>query len=105
MRLGSRAYRLHTGPGPLMDLTNPAARGASILVVDDNELNRDALACLLRLQQYEVESAADGQEALSLIHTRGFDLVVLDIEMPGVTGLEVLTQIRAGRNQTDLPVI
>jgi diguanylate cyclase (GGDEF)-like protein/PAS domain S-box-containing protein len=88
-----------------MDLTTRAATGASILVVDDNELNRDALACLLRLQQYEVESAGDGQEALSLIHTRGFDLIVLDIEMPGMTGLEVLTHIRTHRTQTDLPVI
>ena len=88
-----------------MDLTTPATSGASILVVDDNELNRDALACLLRLQQNEVESAGDGQEALSLIDTRGFDLVVLDIEMPGLSGLEVLTQIRSSRNQTDLPVI
>ena len=49
-----------------MDLTNRVARGASILVVDDNELNRDALSCLLRLHQYEVEAAADGQAALSL---------------------------------------
>jgi diguanylate cyclase (GGDEF)-like protein/PAS domain S-box-containing protein len=88
-----------------MDLTTRAENGASILVVDDNELNRDALACLLRLQQYDVESAGDGQEALSLIHTHGFDLVVLDIEMPGMSGLEVLTRIRAVRNQTDLPVI
>jgi diguanylate cyclase (GGDEF)-like protein/PAS domain S-box-containing protein len=96
---------LHWASGPLMDLTHRATSGASILVVDDNELNRDALACLLRLQQYEVESAADGPEALSLIHKRGFDLVVLDIEMPGLTGLEVLSQIRTLYNQTDLPVI
>ena len=88
-----------------MDLTTRVDRGASILVVDDNELNRDALSCLLRLHQYEVEGAAEGQEALSLINTRCFDLVVLDIEMPGLNGLEVLTQIRATRNQTDLPVI
>ncbi len=88
-----------------MDLTNRAPRGASILVVDDNELNRDALSCLLRLHQYEVEGAADGQAALSLISTRRFDLVVLDIEMPGLNGIELLTQIRATRNQTDLPVI
>src|SRR5262245_28794217 len=88
-----------------MDLTTRVGRGASILVVDDNELNRDALSCLLRLHQYEVEGAAEGQEALSLIKTRRFDLVVLDIEMPGLNGLEILTQIRATRNQTDLPVI
>jgi diguanylate cyclase (GGDEF)-like protein/PAS domain S-box-containing protein len=89
-----------------MDPSNRAtSRGASILVIDDNELNRDALCCLLRFHQYEVEGAADGHEALSLVESRSFDLVLLDIEMPGLSGLEVLTQIRTTRNQTDLPVI
>jgi diguanylate cyclase (GGDEF)-like protein/PAS domain S-box-containing protein len=88
-----------------MDLTNRVERGASILVVDDNELNRDALSCLLRLHQYEVDGAGEGQEALSLINTHKYDLVVLDIEMPGLNGLDVLKEIRASRNQTDLPVI
>jgi len=88
-----------------MDLTNRVERGASILVVDDNELNRDALSCLLRLHQYEVEGAGEGREALSLINTRKYDLVVLDIEMPGLNGLDVLKEVRASRNQTDLPVI
>ena len=74
-----------------MDVINRVERGASILVVDDNELNRDALSCLLRLHQYEVEGAGDGQAALSLLNTRRFDLVVLDIEMPGLSGIEVLT--------------
>ena len=88
-----------------MDLPNRVERGASILVVEDNELNRDALSCLLRLHQYEVDGAAQGDHALSLINTRSYDLVVLDIEMPGMNGLEVLTKIRATRTQTDLPVI
>jgi diguanylate cyclase (GGDEF)-like protein/PAS domain S-box-containing protein len=87
-----------------MDST-PATRGSSILVVDDNELNRDALSCLLRLQQYEVEGAACGDGALKLLETRSFDLILLDVEMPGLCGLEVLTRIRETRNQTDLPVI
>jgi diguanylate cyclase (GGDEF)-like protein/PAS domain S-box-containing protein len=80
-------------------------RGSSILVVDDNELNRDALSCLLRLQQHEVEVAGDGESALALIQERNFDLVLLDVEMPGLSGLEVLARIRATRNHTDLPVI
>ncbi len=77
----------------------------AILVVDDNELNRDALSCLLRLQQYDVEVAGDGEQALSVLASRGVDLVLLDVEMPGLSGLEVLTRIRATRNDTDLPVI
>ena len=77
----------------------------AILVVDDNELNRDALSCLLRLQQYEVDVASDGEQALSLLASRSVDLVLLDVEMPGLSGLDVLTRIRATRNDTDLPVI
>jgi diguanylate cyclase (GGDEF)-like protein/PAS domain S-box-containing protein len=77
----------------------------AILVVDDNELNRDALSCLLRLQQYDVDVASDGEQALSLLASRSVDLVLLDVEMPGLSGLDVLTRIRATRNDTDLPVI
>lgn len=89
-----------------MDSSTPGAnRRASILVVDDNELNRDALSCLLRLHQYDVEVAANGGEALALVTASGFDLVLLDVEMPDLSGLEVLTQIRTTRTQTDLPVI
>ena len=82
----------------------PIHAGA-ILVVDDNELNRDALSCLLRLHRYDVDVAGDGEEALSVLASRPFDLVLLDVEMPGLSGLEVLTRIRATRNDTDLPVI
>jgi diguanylate cyclase (GGDEF)-like protein/PAS domain S-box-containing protein len=80
-------------------------RGSSILVVDDNELNRDALSCLLRLQHYDVEVAADGEGALAILAARSFDLVLLDVEMPGLSGLEVLARIRTTSNHTDLPVI
>jgi diguanylate cyclase (GGDEF)-like protein/PAS domain S-box-containing protein len=89
-----------------MDSSNRGiARGASILVVDDNELNRDALSCLLRLHQYVVEVADCGDGALALLDARSFDLVLLDVEMPGLCGLQTLTRIRATRTHTDLPVI
>ena len=82
-----------------------AIHGGSILVVEDNELNRDALSCLLRLHQYEVDVAVDGEQALSVLASRSYDLVLLDVEMPGLSGLDVLTRIRTTRNHTDLPVI
>ena len=89
-----------------MDSSNRTPiHGGSILVVDDNELNRDALSCLLRLQQYDVDVAGDGEQALSVLASRSFDLVLLDVEMPGLSGLEVLTRIRTTRSDTDLPVI
>ena len=76
-----------------------------LLIVDDNEANRDVLARRLRHRGYVVETAADGHEALAWIVTTRFDLVLLDVEMPGISGLEVLTRIRIERSHTELPVI
>ena len=80
-------------------------RAGSLLVVDDNEANRDALSRRLRHRGYVVSVAADGAEALALVETLTLDLVLLDVEMPGISGLEVLSRIRAHRSDTELPVI
>ena len=80
-------------------------RQAALLVVDDNELNRDALSRHLRRQGYLVTAAADGDEALTLIAAGRYDLVLLDVEMPGMSGLDVLTGLRAAHSDTELPVI
>lgn len=80
-------------------------RQGSLLVVDDNELNRDALARRLRLKGYTVTVAAEGSEALRLSQQHVFDLVLLDVEMPGTSGLEVLGQLRHDHSRTELPVI
>src|SRR2546430_16474784 len=80
-------------------------RCGSLLVVDDNELNRDALSRRLANKGYAVAVAASGPEALAMIDERPFDLVLLDVEMPGVSGIEVLRQGRASRTQPHLPII
>jgi diguanylate cyclase (GGDEF)-like protein/PAS domain S-box-containing protein len=77
----------------------------SLLVVDDNEPNRDALSRRLRQRGFDVAVAASGEEALALAAASAFDLVLLDVEMPGLSGLDVLTRLRATRSQTELPVI
>src|SRR5687767_3737024 len=76
----------------------PAA-GPAVLVVDDTEANRDALSRRLERKGYSVTTAADGAEALRQLAERPFDLVILDVMMPGMSGLEVLEQIR--RDRTD----
>jgi diguanylate cyclase (GGDEF)-like protein/PAS domain S-box-containing protein len=81
-----------------------SARG-SLLVVDDNEPNRDALSRRLRQRGFTVAVAADGAEALALAAASAFDLILLDVEMPGLSGLDVLAQIRRTHSQTQLPVI
>lgn len=80
-------------------------RPASLLVVDDSEPNRDALSRRLQMRGYAVTVAASGQEALALALDVRFDLVLLDVEMPGTSGLEVLTELRLTQSNTDLPVI
>lgn len=87
--------------------TQPAAPSpaASLLVVDDSEVNRDALCRHLRRQGYSVTAAHDGSAALTLISQGSFDLVLLDVMMPGLNGFEVLEKIRRAHSPTELPVI
>ena len=65
-----------------------------ILVVDDERAVREALQRALRLEGYEVELAADGQEALFALARHGVDAIVLDVLMPGLDGLEVCRRMR-----------
>lgn len=76
-----------------------------ILVVDDNEANRESLSRRLSRRGYAASMAADGKEALQLIGTTRYDLVLLDVMMPGISGLEVLEQVRKVHSPTELPVI
>ena len=75
-----------------------------ILVVDDLEQNRLVLTKMLQLLGYEVETAADGLEALAKLPL-DIDLVLLDVMMPGIDGYEVARRIRADPAVRDLPVI
>ena len=83
----------------------PAA-GLQFLAVDDNAVNLLVLDQLLSSFGHEVAKAASGAEALEAMAARAFDLVLLDIQMPGMTGVEVLQQLRAedGPNRT-APVV
>jgi len=74
-----------------------------ILVVDDDAGLRTALRRVLASHGFEVEVAEDGAEALSRMRTRSFDVLVLDVMMPGSDGIEVCEQLRAGG--ADIPVL
>jgi DNA-binding NtrC family response regulator len=65
-----------------------------ILCVDDEESIQDLVSMHLMLQGFEVKKAANGQEAISFLERESFDLVLLDIQMPKMDGLEVLSHIR-----------
>lgn len=66
----------------------------TILVVDDNETNRDLLSRQIEAQGYQVAVAANGQQALEMIQTGQYDLILLDIIMPKMNGYEVLKWLR-----------
>jgi len=76
-----------------------------LLVVDDDETNREILAHRLERKGYKAVVAESGGQALALIAQQQFDLVLLDIMMPGLSGLEVLQALRQKHVLTDLPVI
>ena len=76
-----------------------------LLVVDDNEMNRDMLSRRLAKQGHAVKVAEEGTRALERIEQESFDLILLDIMMPGIDGFEVLKRLRERHEPGDLPVI
>jgi len=77
----------------------------TILVVDDTPDNRDLIRRQLTRAGYEVIEAEDGMTAIEILHRETIDLVILDVMMPGVSGIEVLRIVRQTRSAADLPVI
>ena len=75
----------------------------TILVVDDEASIRRTLREILEYEDFEVEEAVDGQEALDMIDAHQYDLVLLDVKMPERDGMEVLEEIASG--PADLPVV
>ncbi len=77
--------------------------GPSIAVVDDEASVRTALGRLLRLADYEVSAFASGEEFLASLATRRPDCAILDVHMPGLSGLDVQARLCAARS--DIPVV
>ena len=77
---------------------------AQILVVDDDQKIAAALRRALTYEGYQVEVAIDGNQALERARARAFDLVVLDVTLPGVNGVDVCRQLRR-EGQAELPIL
>lgn len=76
-----------------------------LLVVDDNEMNRDMLSRRLQRQGFHVDLAENGQHALDCISAQPFDLVLLDIMMPVMNGYDLLGRLKADPELRHIPVI
>lgn len=84
------------GSGPS---AGPVATRPSILIVDDTSANLEAFSCVLEGEGYEILKAGSGQEALKLALQREFAVILLDVRMPGMDGIETATFLRAGRGR------
>ncbi len=108
--VSERASLIHRALTSLRELGQDSAtitggeRG-SILVVDDNAINRDLLSRYLERQGQTVRVAGNGRQALEMIATGAFDLVLLDIMMPELDGYQVLQHLKQSETWRDLPVI
>ncbi|WP_118913786.1 SpoIIE family protein phosphatase [Mycobacterium shigaense] len=103
-----RAVGPDTSTAATMTTITPAHSGSErvrVLVADDNADMRDYLCHLLRTAGYDVSDVADGRKALDVIHTDMPDLLISDVMMPGLDGLQLLTALRRDPRTAALPVL
>ncbi|MBI2380785.1 MAG: response regulator [Gammaproteobacteria bacterium] len=76
-----------------------------ILVADDEPLNLRVVADFLRVQGFEVDGVGDGQQALDALERKAYDLLILDVMMPRLSGFEVAKRVRETRSNLELPIL
>ena len=76
-----------------------------VLIVDDNRASRDLIRAILKHVRCNIVEASHGQQALDLIQQERPDLILLDIDMPGLDGLTVVKRIRENTSLEGLPVV
>jgi signal transduction histidine kinase/CheY-like chemotaxis protein len=106
IRAASRAAgRAQPAPTPAKAAERRVRVGGRVLVVDDNSVNRRILARQIELAGASTDTAAGGEEALELMCRNRYDLVLADLQMPGMDGFELAGQIRARETAEHLPRI
>ena len=89
----------------IKESSEPVAGGAFVLVVDDDPDNARIASGVLRERGFEVEIASNGESALAAVERRPPDVIVLDVMMPVMDGMQVLAQLKANPQHTQIPVI
>ncbi|WP_028546651.1 hybrid sensor histidine kinase/response regulator [Paenibacillus taiwanensis] len=95
---------------PLQNMLSDSACGvhtskAQILVIDDDAVNLKVLCNILASEPYEITKALSGREALALLHTKQWDLIVADVMMPHMSGYEFTRCVRTRFSVADLPIL
>lgn len=76
-----------------------------VLIVEDNPLNMKLFSAMIASQGYEVLEAHDGLGGLDLAHRQHPDLIIMDIQLPGMSGLDVTHSLKADDDTRDIPII
>ncbi len=76
-----------------------------VLLVEDNEMNRDMLSRRLKKKNYEVEMAIDGAEGVQMARTGKYDIILMDMSLPVIDGWEATRQIRSSDGLASIPII
>jgi CheY-like chemotaxis protein len=76
-----------------------------ILIVEDNEMNRDALSRLLKRKGFQVVMAVDGAEGLAMARTEQPNIILMDMSLPVIDGFEATRQLKAANDTRTIPVI
>lgn len=76
-----------------------------ILVVDDDIDTQNLVQTLLEIEGYDVQTAANGQEALTTVSTTTIDLIILDVRLPGIDGYEVCRRLKSQPGSRSIPIL
>lgn len=90
---------------PQKPASDPATACKCVLIVEDNALNMKLFSAMISAQGYEVLQAANGSHALDLAHQRHPDLIIMDIQLPGMSGLDVTQILKAEDDTREIPII
>jgi two-component system, sensor histidine kinase and response regulator len=108
--VGALTRALSNAPRPSEQLArrptqHTAIPGTRVLLVEDNAINLEFMSVLLRRAGYDVATAMSGEEALQCASEETFDIVLMDVQMPGKDGFETTAELRANPSTADLPIL
>jgi len=85
--------------------SNRATADRCILIVEDNPLNMKLFSAMIVAQGYEVLQASDGSSALALARQRRPDLIIMDVQLPDMSGLDVVHSLKGDDDTSEIPII